>query len=477
MPAASSPLLIRDAEINGIGGRDLLVEDGKIAAIGPALQAPPQAELVEAGGGALLPGLHDHHLHLAALAAARQSIDCGPSACADVAQLSQRLHEAATRQDAGTWLRGIGYHESVAGDIDAAWLDAQVDWCPVRIQHRGGRLWVLNSRALELLQPGPDAPLEQRDGLWTGRLYESDVWLRSRLREVSPDAFPELGPISRELAGHGITGVTDTTPHNNRDTLAEFRRARADGRLLQSVLAMGDQSLDGVDNAWRGGVARGARKFHLLESDLPDLDETAAAITQSHAVDRPVAFHCVTRTELVFALAALRSAGSHRGDRIEHASVTPPDLMTEVRALGLTVVTQPAFVAERGDQYLTDVAVDDQPWLYRLRGFLDAGVPLAGSSDAPFATPDPWAAMQGAVDRQTAAAQTLGLGEALTPEQALGLFTAPLSAPGIPQDRLQAGLFADLCLLTKPWSVARLDLRAVRVALTVIGGQPRRPGT
>ena len=42
---------------------------------------------------------------------------------------------------------------------------------------------------------------------------------------------------------------------------------------------------------------------------------------------------------------------------LEHASVAPTDAMERIRSLGLTVVTQPGFVFERGDAYRRDVAV------------------------------------------------------------------------------------------------------------------------
>jgi predicted amidohydrolase YtcJ len=157
-----------------------------------------------------------------------------------------------------------------------------------------------------------------------------------------------------------------------------------------------------------GGVLIGPHKFHLHDADLPELSEVCAAIEASHAAQRPVAFHCVTRAELVFALLALREAGCIAGDRIEHAAVTPPDLLAQVAELGLTVVTQPNFIAERGDAYLRDVDSTDQPWLYRLRGFLEAGVALAGSTDAPFGDANPWKAMQAAVDRMTPAGAGIG---------------------------------------------------------------------
>ena len=44
----------------------------------------------------------------------------------------------------------------------------------------------------------------------------------------------------------------------------------------------------------------GGWKVHLLESDLPDFDGLCAAMRQVHASGRPVAFHCVSRVELVF---------------------------------------------------------------------------------------------------------------------------------------------------------------------------------
>ena len=50
----------------------------------------------------------------------------------------------------------------------------------------------------------------------------------------------------------------------------------------------------------------------------------------------------------------------------------PPELAEWIARLGLTVVTQPSFVRERGDSYLRDVDAADRAWLYRCRGALDA---------------------------------------------------------------------------------------------------------
>lgn len=469
-------MLIRRAQIAQGEIVDLRVEGARIAEIASRLAARSDERVVDARASALLPGLHDHHIHLRALAASMASVRCGPPQIHNADALAAALRAADARLDAGAWLRGIGFHESVmgesvmgasvAGDIDRDWLDAAVPDRPLRIQHRSGRLWILNSAALDALAPDADAPLERKDGRWTGRLYDADDWLRARMCSVPPG----LQAASRWLASRGVTGITDTTHHNGPDELRGFAEALARGELLQQVRAMGDARLDAC--ADRPGVQRGEHKFHLHEHELPDIDVLVTAIRASHAVGRAVAFHCVTRVDLTFALAALREAGSLHGDRIEHASVAPPELVDEIAALQLIVVTQPNFIAERGDDYLRDVDAQDRIWLYRLRGFVDAGVALAGSTDAPFGEPDPWAAMQAAVDRRTPKGAVLGGAEALDPTAALGLFLSPLDAPGTAPRRIVVGTPADLCLLDRDHAAALAAPGAIRVQLTLAGGVP-----
>ncbi len=452
-------MLIRAVELD-YGARvvDLRIEDGRICQIAESL-APHAAEaVIDAGGCALLPSLHDAHIHLYAAAAAAASVRCGPPHCGDAAALAAALERRDAELPAGEWLRGVGFHDVVMADhgsaLDRAWLDRMLPQRPVRIQHRSGRLWLLNTAALRQLGVDPevagDDPLERSDGRASGRLYDADAWLRARL----PAQRPDLALLSRQLWALGVTAVTDTGHDNDADSCRALGAAQARGELLQDVCVMGGAGLDDVErDAEFGGrqLRRGARKFHLHDHALPDFDALCAQIRQAHAAGRNVAFHCVSRVDLTFALAALQAAGAVIGDRIEHASVAPPELVEQVAALGLTVVTQPALVAERGDDYLCEVDAEDQPWLYRLRGWLDAGVLLAASSDAPYGAPDPWAAMAAAVTRRTRDGQRLGPGEALIPQQALQGWLGSAEAPGIPR-RVAVGAPADLCLMAQPWS-------------------------
>ena len=79
------------------------------------------------------------------------------------------------------------------------------------------------------------------------------------------------------------------------------------------------------------------------------------------------------------------------GDRIEHAAVTPGDVVADLARLGVTVVTQPNFVAERGDHYLADVPAVEHDQLWRVASLLSASIPVALSTDMPFGGDDPWA--------------------------------------------------------------------------------------
>jgi len=60
-------LLIRNAEIDGAAGQDVWIADGRIGETSSGFQGA--AEEIDAKGGALIPGLIDHHVHLLATAA------------------------------------------------------------------------------------------------------------------------------------------------------------------------------------------------------------------------------------------------------------------------------------------------------------------------------------------------------------------------------------------------------------------------
>lgn len=448
-------MLIRNADVWRLGQADVRLQDGRIAATG-AIGPQPGERVIDAHGGALLPGLHDHHIHLAALAVAQASVPCGPPVVSDRMELA-----AALAAPGRGWLRGIGYHESVAGLLDRTMLDQWIADRPVRIQHRSGRMWFLNSMALDLLLGAAEPPpgLDRQ----TGRLFDEDRWLRQAL----PSVPPAFATVSTQLAAMGVTGLTDMSAANDGAMAAHFAAEQAAGRLKQKVLLAGTLALN--DAHFGPQLTLGPVKLHLHENALPDLDATIAFLRAGHEQGRAAAIHCTTETELVFALAALEAAAPAPGDRIEHAGVTPDHLLAEMARLGLHAVSQPHFIAERGDQYLRDVEPRDQPFLYRLAAFRRAGLVLAAGSDAPYGSHDPWFAMRAALSRATLAGHVMGADEALVPEEALALFLAdPLDLRT--ERGIRPGAAADLCLLDRPWAEARTRLQASDVRMTMIDG-------
>lgn len=338
-------MILRDVEVRG-RAVDVRFTDGIVTEVGHGLRPRQDDEVVEGRGGSLLPGLHDHHLHLRALAAARASVSC-------------RRGLDDLRLAPGDRVRGVLF----PGSVDRHELDLVEPHRPVRVQHRSGALWMLNSAALEELAPLPDLPGVERDadGRPTGRLWRLDHLLRGTWPMTG-----DLAAVGRELASYGITGVTDATPD-----LSEIPPVPQRVTLL------------------------GRRKLLLHDHDLPDVDTLAAAVRERHDEGLPVAVHCVTRDSLLLTLAVLDEVGRMPGDRIEHGAVVPDPSALR----GLHVVTQPGFLADRGHDYVRDVDAEDLPHLYPYAGLLAAGVDVLPSSDAPYGPLDPWAVVRAAVGR------------------------------------------------------------------------------
>jgi predicted amidohydrolase YtcJ len=425
--------------------------------------------VVSGTGGALLPGLHDHHCHLLATAAASASVPCGPPEVTTSAELAAALHACAERAAAsgadGGWVRGVGYDEAVAGLLDYAELDRLVASVPVRIQHRSGALWMLNSAAvtaLDLDHVHLNGIERDASGRPTGRLWRLDHWLQQRL-PARP--APDLVGLGRQLSSYGVTGVTDATPDLAERALQILASASSSGALPQQVVLLGARA-----GALPPGLKGGPRKIVIPDHDLPSLDSLGAELDAARRDGRAVALHCVTRESLLLALAALDHSGSRVGDRIEHAAVAPPEAVEAMARARLAVVTQPSLLARRGDDYLDRVEAQDVPLLWRYRSFLAAGLPVGCSSDAPYGDLDPWASIASAVSRSAPSGRIVGPAERVTASQALAGYLSDPWSPGGPARTIAVGSPADLVLLCDRLAVALANPCHDRVRLTVIRG-------
>lgn len=419
-----------------LDGRSVDIRLGRrIEAVAEHLEPIHGEDVLDAAGGTVIPGLHDHHVHLRSAAAALTSVRVGPGEVRSRDALRAVLAQAAAGEDG--WIRAVGYHEAVAGPLDRTVLDEVSPNVPVRVQHRSGVLWTLNSAGLTAvgLPAHPDGRLRSADPSWTHSLQRSDAG---------------LGEVSRRLSAFGVTGVTDATPNLTVEDVMDFAEARRHGELRQRVEIL-------------------APAKRILHDDDLNLDALTDWIAARHRQGGIVALHCVTAMQLVVTIAALRQAGARAGDRIEHGAVIPDDCLSDLRDLGVVVVTQPNFVAERGDQYFTDVSADEHCQLWRVASLCSAQIPVALSTDMPFGDADPWAAMRAAVHRRTPAGRVLGAEESIYAATALGMFLGAPQKPDVPR-QLAVGTPADLCVLSVPPRDALAALDASLVAATVYDG-------
>lgn len=412
----------------------------RIVELGKDLSPASEDLVIEADQHRILPGLIDHHIHLLATAAARSSVKCGPPNVRNQGELREALQTPAGE----FWVRGVGYHESVAGDLKREFLDELCPSRPLRIQHRSGKMWYLNTLALAELG---------MDSNTTGQLFRQDEIFKAH-PALQTDFRNELKNLSDELASYGITQVTDATP-SNTDEVSEYLKSNM---VNQRVEVMGDISM-----------AEGWHKIMLDEVSLPPFDQLVKQMQAAHEKDRAVAVHCVTRTELVYALAAIEEAGSRVGDRIEHASVSSEDTWEWMARLGVGVVTQPNFLFERGDAYLVDIPKEEHDSLYCMRSLLEEGISVVASTDAPFGNHNPWIGVQTATDRKTGEGSSLNVKEAIARSSAIGLYTQdPFSTP---IRAIEEGTLADFVLVDAGW-LRDEDLRTdQQVSLTVKAGE------
>ncbi len=415
--------------------------------------------MLEGSGGALLPGLADHHLHLFAVATAESSVNLSSTA-----SLDDLVVAAERARPKGDGVRAVGWDDARHGDLDRHRLDQLVDDVPVRVQHRSGALWVLNSAALALLdltEPVPEGAEQDHNGRLTGRMWRMDAWLRGHVA-----APPQLQAVGARLARLGITAVTDASPDLDAGAVEAITNAMTDGTLPQRVQLLGADAVT-IDQQ---RLTIGPRKVVIADHELPNPDLLARIFTSAHEAGRAVAVHCVSRAALALTIAALRAAGPHDGDRIEHCAIADLAAVDALRSLGVVVVTQPSLVASRGGDYLDRHDVNEHDDLWRYRSLLDHGVRVVPSSDAPYGELDPWATIRAATTRRTGDGRVLGDAERVDARDALDGMLTSLADPAGPLRRVAVGEPADLILLRQPLDAVLTAPYAETVAATIADG-------
>ena len=502
-------LILYNARLIGAGTESpepalLAVKDGRIAAVDASHRLTdyqrPGTRTIDCEGQTLLPGFHDAHCHIFSMAQREIGVDLGPRSVASIDELGAALRRCAAATPGGGWISGHGYDEFYLGrhpnrrDLDAAVSDR-----PVAIAHRSLHACVLNSLALRLAgigsateePPGTGIDREPETGQPSGLLYEMLGQLGSKVIPAPDENEISTGlrRVNDYLLSRGVTSVQDAgignTPARYRALRDHVDRGDIGCRINMMAGGPDLKVFPAEGLGYRHGdhwLRLGAAKFMLNEVRgklNPSAAELTALVGEAHRAGFPVAIHAVEDTAVAAALdaiiAANKSHPSPRRHRIEHAAECPPQLVAAIGAADVTVVSQPAFLYHSGERYRASVAADKLPYLYPYRSWLNAGVTVAGSSDAPVTPADPLSGISAAVTRRDATGGVLNPEERIPVTAALGLSTAA-AAYSAGEEHLKGSLvpgqFADMVLLeSDPRTVSPEAIREIKVRLTIIDGR------
>lgn len=510
-------LAIRGGRVVATGERD---EIRSLA--GPATRVVNEPEL------AVIPGLHDFHLHLIGLARMRRELRLDGLHGGD---LERAAADASRRLAPGEWLRGRGWGEAaLAGGGTVRLVRAVGDRPALVYSHDSHSAWA-SPAALAAAGIGPEtsAPAGgriERDsaGLPTGVLREraTDMVEQVAARLGGRELEEALDQAVAELLGWGVTGASDAGDTSADNGVGEFAalgdRAslllaaapRLDGRLRLSVgmpaeaieaasglgIATGRPLPDSrtVRGGWAKAYADGAlgsRTAALFDPSTcgaPDTgilrlqpDQLDALVASGRRAGIGLAVHAIGDRAAATVLDALERAPGRATavppDRVEHLQLLRPADRSRFARLDVTASVQPVHCA--ADREMVEACWADRTSLaYPWRSLTFAGARLAFGSDAPIETANPFAGLFAAVHRRFAhdgthdwhPAESLGIGEALA-----AYTIGPARAMGrTDEGHLEPGARADVAVLDVGLDILRAAderLAGVRASLAFVDGR------
>jgi predicted amidohydrolase YtcJ len=204
-------------------------------------------------------------------------------------------------------------------------------------------------------------------------------------------------------------------------------------------------------------------------------DEMYRRMEWAHSAGLQIAIHvigdaaCETIINLYERLLRAHPRPDHR-HRLEHASILSAEAMAAAARLGLVVSTQPLFIHNEKEWLHQRLGSQRGRAVYPFRSLLEAGVKLAGASDAPICSTDVLHAIQCAVTREGFETH-----QGITAEQALRMFTldaAYAQFEDAVKGSISVGKRADLVVLSdNPVRVQPEKIRDISVEATICAGR------
>lgn len=513
------------------------VHQGRIIGLDDEIAPHLFARVVDLGGAAVVPGFNDAHCHLSHIGEATLQVDLRPGAVNTLDELLDAVGAFAATAEKGSWVVGAGYDQNYLGEHPTAeQLDGVSHGHPVYLVHNSRHMGVANTAAFELAGfPGRNnVPVPTGGGVLKDDAGRAVGLLQETARSLVQDHIPAktvedvaelVAAGSKAVLELGITSITEPgigAPEHigmSRFDLAGFQLAKERGQLgvratvmpylttLHTIAeaeqaghklysldlglrsGMGDDFLRiGPSKVLSDGSLIGRSAFMCCDYDLDEGNRGFLQFPEgtlrerligAHLAGWQLAVHAIGDAALdlvmdIFEQAQELAPRPDARHRIEHASVASDEQIARMASLGLIPVPQGRFIHELGDGVIRAMGEERAEIAYRVKGFLDAGIELPASTDAPVVDANPILNIASLVNRTTATGRPFGPEERITVAQAVRAYTVG-SAHAVHEDSykgtLDHGYLADFVVLSDDlFEIPVENLATVTVTATVVGG-------
>jgi len=482
-----------------------VTSNGKILAAGTRKSVEALSREFRAGlrafDGIVMPGFVDSHIHLDSLGLSLNTLDL--RGVRSIEMMKDMVRDYAETRPGWIFGRGWDQDNFSEGRWPNRWdVDEAVADRPVILVRICGHVALLNTRALELLEPrGSEDLWRDEKGEVSGLIAENLVeeTLANFWGKLGDDAVRKcLLDGMEHCAANGVTSVGTCAAHH-RD-LCVLSSLREDGKLKVRIRAYvapeltsenkcltiedeeGYLRVVGVKAFSDGSL--GARTAYLREPyrDEPSrrgnplISESGLLKigTDAERMNLQLATHAIGDAALDIVLGVYSKLnGVHR---IIHASVTRPEQIEKMAAVKAVAIVQPRFVIS--DWWvLRRVGREMAGSVYAFKSLCGAGVPVAFSTDAPVEPLNPWETVYAAVTRGENEGVELAIlseKEKITVQEALHLYTYG-SAVAIGEEKrlgtLEPGKYADFIVVDEdPMTIPPEEVRRIKVLGTYVGG-------